>query len=156
VRVNCNQTLLYTSDIWHSGSTTSGTCRRAHCDALLGPETAALHSVAAPRCERRPSSSLGQRPSGGDDGGGLETFSRGSGGSATSADEEAAGFWAAVYRAGVAMDAAYFLEGASERFAASVPEVHVHDSAGQGAGSHVSVGMSLIMWNKWSGNLQGA
>lgn len=82
--------------------------------------------MAAPRCERRPSSSLGQRPSGGDESGGSEIFSRGSGGSggsATSPDKEAAGFWAAVYRAGVAMDAAYFLEGASEHFAASVPEV---------------------------------
>jgi hypothetical protein len=112
-----------------------GTCRRRHCDKLLGPETAALHSVAAPRCERRPSSSLGRRLSSGDDGGGPDSFSRGSGGSGasfTSADEEAAGFWAAVYRAGVAMDAAHFLEGASERFAASVPEVSGKNGVARG------------------------
>lgn len=103
-------------------------CRRAHCKTLLGPETAALHSVVAPCCGRSERSSFTESgtTSGGPGGSDLERRARVS--SAGAQDSEAGSFWAGLYRAGINLDGAYFLEGASERFAASVPEVSSHGS----------------------------
>lgn len=97
--------------------------RRTQCERLLGRETAALHSIAAPTsCRSTASAPALSSDSNGEAKAGIpEQRSRKLSGGSTDADKGR--FWSRVYRSGIEMDGCYYLQGASDRFATTIQEV---------------------------------
>lgn len=95
---------------------------RTHCERLLGRDTAALHSIAAPTGARSAAPATAQS-TGNDGAATAESSEQRSGGlSRGSTDGGEGRFWARLYRSGTEMDGCYYLQGASDRFATTIPE----------------------------------
>lgn len=108
------------------------TRRRAQCDKLLGPATAALHSAVAPAAARSHAAATGS----GSKALQLAPISEVAVGSSSGGDgileaiSDEARYWSRLWRAADAMDGGgHFLAGASARFAASAPQVACYASS---------------------------